>query len=166
MAVTDRINGLYADIAFGATSVTVAAPTVAEIGALTRIECAIVDGPNTPRTGSTIDLTALCDTETRQRAATITNDPITATLYREMGVEGAGTDAYWTLFDDATSGTQYLVIGRGGFTAGTAAAGDIVDVYTVEMMKREAMAPVRGDAQRFNVELAVTQVDHDVTVAA
>jgi len=166
MAVTDRINGLYADIAFGATSVTVAAPTAAEIAALTRIECAIVDGPSTPRSGSTIDITGLCDTETRMKAATITNDPITATLWRETGIEGAGSDAYWTLFDDATAGTQYLVIGRSGFTSDVATAGDLVDVYTVEMMKREPSAPVRGEGQRFSIEMAVTQVDFDSVVAA
>lgn len=162
MAVADRLNGLFADVAFGSSTVTVAAPTVAEIGALTRIECAIVDGPETPRSGSTIDISGLCDTETRMKAGIVTNDPISVTLWREFD----GTDAYWTLFDDATAGTQYLVICREGFTAGTPTAADNVDVYSVEVMKREPSSPVRNEGQRFAVELAVIQVDFDSTVAA
>lgn len=162
MAVADRLNGLYADIAFGSSSVTVAAPTVAEITALTRIECGIVDGPATPRNGSTIDISGLCDTETRMKAGTLENAPVTITLWREFD----GTDEFWTLFDDATAGTQYLVICREGFTAGTPTAADNVDVYSLEIMKREPSAPVRNEGQRFAVELAVIQVDFDSTVAA
>lgn len=162
MAVADRLNGLFADIAFGSSSVTVGAPTVAEIAALTRIECAIIDGPTTPRNGSTIDISGLCDEETRMKAGTTENAPITVTLWREFD----GTDAYWTLFDDATAGSQYLVMARGGFTGGTPTAADNVDVYTVEVMKREPSSPVRNEGQRFAVELAVIQVDFDSTVAA
>ena len=167
MAVADRLNGLFADIAFGSGAISdTTAPTVAEIGALTRIECAIVDGPETPRSGSTIDISGLCDTETRQKAGITTNEPVTLTVWREFD----GTDAYWTLFDDATAGSQHLVICRAGFTgAGDPAAPlatDIVDVYEVEVMKREPSAPVRNEGQRCMVELAVIQTDFDGVVAA
>jgi len=163
MAATDRQNGSVADIAFGSAGITsTTAPTVAEIGALTDIECAIVDGPDANRSGSTIDISGLCDTDDRYKAGNITNDPITITLWREFD----GTDTYWTLFDDATAGTQHLVIARQGWTSGTPTAADVCDVYTVEVMKRSPMAPARNEAQRFEVELAVTQVDFDAVVAA
>lgn len=164
MAATDRKNGSVADIVFGSgTIANTAAPTAAELGTLTDIECGIVDGPDTPRSGSTIDISGLCDTEDRYKAGNISNDPITITLWREFD----GTDAYWTLFDDATAGTQYLVIARDGWaTTSTPTAADVCDVYTVEMMKRQPSAPARNEAQRFMVELAVTAVDFDSVVAA
>ena len=167
MAQADRQNGIVFDAAFGSSTVTVTAPTVAQIDALTRIECGLIDGPNAPRTGSTVDLTALCDQESSQKAGAIENGPITATLYREFD----GTDAYWALFDDTTdpNPTQYLVTCPRGFNSGgdgTVTAGDVVDVYTVQVMKREAVGPVRGDGQRFMTELAVIATNFDVTVAA
>jgi len=168
MAVADRINGLYVDVVFGASAVVdLSAPTVAELTTgKTLIECAIVEGPATPRTGTTIDITGLCDTKSRMKAGTIQNDPITMTIWREPGIEGAGTDAYWTLFDDATSGSQFLGIARSGFTSGAPTAGDIVDMFEVEVMSREASAPVRGEAQRFVVTLAVIDDNYDAVVAA
>ena len=164
MAATDRQNGSVVDAVFGASAiVSTTAPTAAELGALTDIECGIVSGPDTPRNGSTIDISGLCDEENRKKAGPTDNGDITITLWREFD----GTDAFWTLFDDATQGTQYLVIARGGWTTtGTPTAADICDVYTVEVMSREPGAPVRGEAQRFTVMLAVTQVDFDAVVAA
>lgn len=163
MAATDRQNGSVADIVFGSAGITsTTAPTVAELGALTAIECGIVDGPDAPRSGSTIDISGLCDTEDRYKAGNLNNGPITITLWREFD----GTDVYWTLFDDATAGTQHLCIARGGFTGGTPTAADVVDVYTVEVMARTPSSPVRNEAQRFTVELAVTQIDFDAVVAA
>ena len=163
MAAADRVNGSVVDIVFGSSGISdTSAPTAAELGALTDIECGIVDGPDAQRRGSTIDISALCDTDDRMKAGNITNEPITLTLYRE----GDGTDAFWTLFDDSTTGTQHLAVARFGWTAtGTPTATDVCDVYTVEVMKRSPMSPVRNEAQRFEVELAVIQVDFDAVVA-
>ena len=163
MAVADRQNGTVVDVSFGASGIAdTSAPTVAEVAALTSIECGIVDGPDVPRSGSQIDLSALCDEVDRQKAGNISEGPITATLYREFD----GTDAYWALFDDATSGAQHLVICRAGFTSGTPTATDVVDVFTVEVMSRSEQAPTRADAQRFNVELAVIESQRDVAIVA
>lgn len=163
MAVTDRQNGSVADIHFGSSGISdTTGPTAAEVAALTKIDCGIVDGPETPSQGSEIDISGLCDTRSRKKAGNTDDGPITITLWREFD----GTDAYWALFDPATTGTQHLVIARAGFTSGTATAGDTCDVYTVEVMKREPSAPVRNEGQRFTVELSVTQTDEDATVAA
>lgn len=162
MAAADRVNGNVADIAFGPTLTSTTSPSAAEVDAMVRIECGLVDGPNTPRNGSTIDLTALCDEQSRQKRGTIENAPITATLYREDD----GTDAYWAAFDDATASNQYLIVSRFGFASGTPAATDVADVYTVQVMKREPSTPVRNEAQRFMVELAVIDVQYDAVLAA
>ena len=165
MANTDRRTGSVFDAAFGSSSVTLTAPTVAEITALDRIECYIVDTIDTPRSGSTTDISSLCERETFNIAATIENGDVTATLWREFD----GTDTAWALFDDSANPptTNYLVICRGGFSgaAGVAATGDIVDVYTVQVVSRSPMGPDKGEAQRFEVTLAVTAVSFDVDVA-
>jgi hypothetical protein len=165
LANTDRRTGSVFDAAFGSTSVTTTAPTVAEITALTRIECYIVDTLDAPRSGSTTDISALCERETFNIAATISNDDITGTFWREFN----GTDAAWTLFDDSANPptTNYLVICRGGFSgaAGVAATGDIADVYTVQIVSRSPMGPDKSEGQRFEVTMAVTAVNFDVTVA-
>ena len=165
MANTDRRTGSVFDAAFGSTSVTVAAPTVAEIEALTRIECYVVDTIDTPRSGSTTDISALCERETFNIAATIENGDITSTFWREFD----GTDTAWTLFDDSANPptTNYLVICRGGFSgaAGISATGDDVDVYTVQIVSRSPMGPDKSEGQRFEVTMAVTAVTFDATVA-
>lgn len=166
MAIEDRRTGSVFDAAFGSTTVTASAPTVAQINALTRIECYIVDTLDTPRSGSTTDISGLCSRETFNIAATITNGDISTTMWREFD----GTDTAWALFDDSANPptNQTLVICRGGFSgaAGIAASGDNVDVYSVQVVSRAPAGPAKGDGQRFEVMMAVTAVDFDVTVAA
>lgn len=166
MAKTDRRTGSVVDMAFGSSALTVSAPTVAQINALTRIECYTVDTVDTPRSGSTTDISALCERETFNIAATIENGDITGTFWREFD----GTDAAWALFDDSAvpPETQYLVVCRGGFSgaAGVAASGNIVDVYTVQVVSRSPMAPTKTDGQRFEVTMSVVAVVFDEVVAA
>lgn len=165
MAKTDRRTGSVVDMAFGSTSVTTSAPTVSQINALTRIECYVVDTVDTPRSGSTTDISALCERETFNIATTIENGDITGTFWREFD----GSDTAWTLFDDSANPpeTQYLVVCRGGFSgaAGAPASGDIADVYTVQVVSRSPMGPTKTDGQRFEVTLAVVEVEFDVTVS-
>lgn len=166
MPIQDRRTGSVVDVAFGSTTVTASAPTIAQITALTRLECFIVDGPDTPRTGSSTDISALCERETFNIAATITNGDISVTMWREFD----GSDAAWAAMDDSANPptNQYLIICRGGFSGanGAAASGDIVDVYGVQVISRAPMAPVKTDGQRFEATLAVTSVLFDVTVPA
>lgn len=164
MAKEDRRIGSVADIAFGSTGIAdVTAPTAAEVAALTRIECGLVESIDTPRTGNTTDISSLCERETFHIASTVDNAPITGMGWREFD----GTDEYWTAFDDTAVPpvTQHLVMCRGGFTSGTPTAGDIVDVYTVQVMHREAVGPNKTEAQRFSFSLAVSNVESDVAIA-
>jgi hypothetical protein len=166
MAQSDRLTGSVVDIAFG-SSLTPAAPTVAEINALDRLECYVVgSGFSTPRSGSTIDISSLCERDDYNVAGPITNGPIVATLWREFD----GTDTAWAALDDTADPptTDYLVVCRGGFTgvAGIADADDNVDVYTVQIVSREPSAPNKGEAQRFDAQWAVANHAFDVAVIA
>lgn len=164
MAIGDRRTGSVFDAAFGSTALTVSAPTIAQVNALTRIECFLVDTIDAPRTGSTTDISALCQRETFNIAATITNGDITATMWREFD----GTDAAWTLFDDSANPpvNASLVMCRGGFSgaAGIAASGNKVDVYSVQVVSRSPVGPSKTEGQRFEVVLAVTGAVFDKAI--
>jgi hypothetical protein len=164
MAITDRRTGSVVDMAFGSTTVTVSAPTVAQVNALTRIECFVVDTLDAPRTGSTTDISSLCQRETYNIATTVENGNITATFWREFD----GTDTAWALFDDTANPptNQTLVICRGGFSgaAGIAATGNDVDVYTVQVVSRSPVGPMKTEGQRFEVTMAVVGVTFDETI--
>jgi len=167
MAAADRKSGLYADYAIGTSTVTLTAPTVAEINALTRLECGLVDGFDLPREGSTIDISGLCDSSSRKQRGPSDNGDGSAEAYREFD----GTDAYWAACDDdPTVGTQTLVRCPAGFSGAgdpaIAATGDLVDLYTVEVIARSPMQETRSDAQRFRVEVAVIDVVFGVAVVA
>ena len=166
MPITDRQTGSTVDIAFGSSAVTAGAPTVAQVNALTRLECFIVDSMDTPRSGTTTDISGLCERETYNIAATIENGDIGMTMWREFD----GTDAAWTAMDDSANPptTASLVVCRAGFTgtAGIADTGDVTDIYTVQVVSRAAVGPAKADGQRFEATLAVVGVEFDVAVLA
>ena len=168
MAITDRQTGSTVDVAFGIPVVTAGAPTVAEIGALDRLECFIVDSIDTPRSGSTVDISALCQRETFNVAATIENGDISMTLWREFD----GTDTAWAALDDSATVpvTASLVLCRAGFTGAgdppASVAADVVDIYTVQVVSRSPVGPSKTEGQRFEVTLAVVGVEFDVAVVA
>lgn len=163
MAKADRRNGSVADVSFGASTVTDPA-TALEVTALTRIECGLVDGsPDTPRDPTEIDISGLCDRESASISGRIINGMIVGSAYREMD----GTDEFWTAFDDTANppATQTLVVCRTGYTAGTPAAADVCDVYTVQVASRSP-EPLDGtDAQRFGFSLTVLEARFDEALA-
>ena len=172
MAEEDRRSGQVVDVAFGTTTVTVTAPTVAEVNALTRIEDEIVDTVSTPRTGSGVAVHAASALETAMIAGLITNGMYTLNLWRNFD----GTDATWTLFDDTVTpkATANLVVCRAGFsgtgTPPVADAGDIIDIFRVQIASRAeedyGNTGSEGDGQRFNVELTLVKAYRSVAVVA
>lgn len=164
MGIEDRRTGSIVDWVIAPTVTSVTAPTVAEITAGTRLEDGIVDTIDTPRSGSSTDVSGASSRENADIAATITNGPVTGTAWREFD----GTDTYWAALDDAGDPptTQYLIAARGGFTGGTPTAADVVDVYTVQIMSRGPVGPVKGDGQRFEFEMSILAVNFDSVVAA
>jgi hypothetical protein len=150
--------GSVADIAFGSSGVAdVTAPTVAEINALTRIECDIVGNEpvSTPRSGNVIDISSLCDRENYELPTTIVNGRIRIPFFRYLG-DGV-TDVAWDLFDDSANPPteQHLAIARYGFAGATAAADDVIDLYTVMVIVRGEMDIAKENDQRGFVELSV-----------
>lgn len=167
MAITDRQTGVVADFAWVTTLTSTTSPSIAEINAGTRFECGIVgDSMDTPRTGQTTDISALCDRETFNIPTIVENGNISAMLWREFD----GTDVYWALATDETDPppTAYLVVCRGGFSgaSGVAATGDNVDVYTVRTVSRSPVAPSKTEAQQFEWTIAVQGTAFDSTCAA
>ena len=165
--------GSVADLAFGATGIAdPTAPTVAEVNALTRIECDIVGGGQvqTPRSGNVVDISSLCDTENYEIPTTIVNGRIQIPFFRYLG-DGV-TDVAWDLFDDSANPrtAQHLVICRYGFQgAGTppvAAADDVVDVYTVMVIVRMEDPLSKETDQRGMVELSVLNREPGVAIVA
>ncbi len=163
---SDRRAGVVADVLFGSSGiVSIAAPTVAELGALTKIDASIVGAlPAIPRTAAAVRVDGLSDTSTAETVGKQTNGPITMTCYRHFD----GTDEVWALFDDTVfpKNTDHLVVCRAGFTGGTPTAGDLVEVYAVQIAAREPQGDGENDAQRFNVTLTRIDEDQDATVAA
>ena len=165
MAKTDRRNASVADIRFGAGGVAdTSAPTVSEVTTLTAIECGLIDGLDTPRSGSGITIHGLCDLESSEIAGRITNDPITGMCFLEFDT---GYGSFWDLFDDTQvpNPTQHLVVCPPGFTSGTVTAGDTVDVYTVQVSARSRTL-ADEESQRFEFELRVIEYKPSVDIVA
>lgn len=175
----NRRLGSVADIAFGATGIAdLTAPTVAEINALERIECDIAgsDTIEANRTGSRARIEGLCEIESAEITAFITNGPIQGQGFRHFAnpdatpAEKLAADTFWNLMDDTALPpvTQHMVMARGGFSgaAGIAAEGDVVDVYEVQVSARGPIGPRQTTAQMFSFELSVLSVQFSVAVAA
>ncbi len=169
----NRRLGSTADVAFGASGIAdMSAPTVAEITSLTRIECDIVGSGtiDTARTGSSARIEGLCEMESAEIAAFITNSPVSMQMYRHFEDGVAASDDVYVLMDDTANPptTQHLVICRGGFSGalGVAVATDIVDVYEGQVSERNPIGPQQSSAQMFDVKLTVLSVQHHVSIAA
>lgn len=165
MAITDRRTGSVVDIAYLTSAPSdLDAPTVAEITAGTRLECYVTDSFETPRSGSTAEISGLCTREMFHIPATIDNGNVSIPMWREFD----GTDAAWALADDTTvpPATAYLVVCRAGFSgaSGAPATGDTVDTYTVQIVSREPAGPSKTEGQQFVAQWAVQALNPDGTV--
>jgi hypothetical protein len=165
--ITQRRNGSVVDMAIGTVlPANPAAPTVIELNAATmiRLECDVVGGEtvDTPRTGTAIDVAGLCQLDSAEIAGMIQNGPITLSLYRHFGAP----DLTWAAFDDTVSPApaKAFWMCRAGATGalGAIAATDKVDLFTVTVMHRNPIGPRKGDAQRYEVALAVQAARFDV----
>lgn len=171
-ALTEVPTGVSVDIAFGTPLVTETAPTVAEVNALTRIEC-FVDADSTIArtvTGNTTNLASLCDPNTFANPTTRQFDAIQIVYFRYL--LGAAGDEAWNLFDDTANPpvTQDLVFCLPGFSgAGTpeiAAVGDKIDIHRGKINVRMPGDIGREDNAVGMVEFIPQQVFYQVAVVA
>lgn len=168
MGVEDRRPGSIIDWAFGATGIAdLDAPTVAEVAALTRFECGLTSSSvSRDRTGNMIDISSLCDRSSRHIAGSIQSSKLTLEAWREFG--GVAGDQYWDLFDDesAPPATQHMVGCLPGFTGNVVTAGDVVDIYVVQVLVRKPIDGDKDSAHRFMVELAPLDHRYDSVIVA
>lgn len=139
---------------------SIAAPTVAELGAGTDLsELLTKDGLQTPDSQNMVDSSTLADTFDAQRVGSW-GGSITLTGFRD------GTSD--TLWDLAVYGTEgYLVIRRGiPYDTAWTAAQD-VEVYPAEMHEPVPNGTAANEEARFTLALAVTgQPNKRAVVAA
>ena len=164
MAISDRRTGSVEDVVLVTTLASTTAPSAAEINAGTRLEPYMIGGLDRPRSGNVADVSAINDRENYSIPASIDNGPLSAMMWREFD----GTDTAWAACDDTTNPppTRYLVVAAGGFAGATAAADDVVDVYTVQISARESEAAEKDEAQRFRATWAVQGTDFDSVIVA
>ncbi len=135
------------------TIAIITAPTVAELNAGTDLTGFLTDGGlATPLDGSIVDGSDMGSKYNKTAAGTFGGQPVTAEFFRDDAADTA-----WITLPRATAG--HFAISRFGLAApGTWAAGDVVDVWQIEVITRNPVDVARNEMQRFGVECAVPTV--------
>lgn len=133
-----------------ATSVTLAAPTAAELNGGTDITEFCRGVPTVPETGNTADISNLSSKFNARQGASYGGDTLTLEAYRDDT-----TDTAYTTLTRALAG--YLCVAWDGLaTPGTWAIGDEVWVYPVTIISRGQGTPGRDEVQFFVSQMAIT----------
>jgi hypothetical protein len=140
------------------TTVTLAAPTAAQLNAGTRLETFARNMTNIPRAANLVDVATLDTKYEKRQVGTRGGEVITQEFLRD----GTTDTAYTTIVED---GVGYWVIARKGIAGATFAAGDKVDVYPVTVASKVDGTPGRNDPDFFTAEMVVTEEpNRNVTV--
>ncbi len=137
------------------------APTVAELGAGTEVTPFLTPaGVDTPEEGTDADTSDLSSARDKSIPATIGGE-LTAEFYRDDALDDA-----WD--NQARLTITNVVISRFGGTGTDNAivATDVVEVYPVRISQRSPSRAVRGEAQRFVVNYALSGDPDLVAVVA
>lgn len=140
------------------TTVTLAAPTAAQLNAGTRLETFARTMPNLPRSANVVDVATLDTKYEKRQVGTRGGEVISCEFLRD----GTTDTAYTTLAED-TAG--YFVVARKGIAGATFAAGDKVDVFPAVVASQVDGTPGRNDPDFFICEMVVTEApNRNVTV--
>lgn len=140
------------------TTVTLAAPTAAQLNAGTRLETFVRSMPNIPRSANLVDVATLDNKYEKRQVGTRGGEVMTAEFLRD-----GTTDTAWTTLAEDTAG--YFVVARKGIAGATFAAGDKVDVYPATIASQVDGTPGRNDPDFFVAEMVVTDTpNRNVTV--
>ena len=146
-------SGAYAPpgitVASWVTTVTLSAPTAAQLNAGTRLETFMRSMPNIPRAANLVDVATLDSKYEKRQVGTRGGEVITAEFLRKGGAD----TAYTTLTEDLAG---YFVVARTGIAGATYAAGDEVDVYPAVIASIVDGTPGRNDPDFFTAEMVVT----------
>ena len=132
------------------TTVTLAAPTAAQLNAGTRLETFARNMPNLPRAGNTVDVATLDTKYEKRQVGTRGGETITCEFLRD----GTTDTAYTTLAEDTVG---YFVVARKGLAGATFAAADKVDVFPAVVLSVVDGTPGRNDPDFFIAEMVVTE---------
>lgn len=131
------------------TTVTLAAPTAAQLNAGTRLETFARNMPNLPRTANTVDVATLDSKYEKRQVGTRGGEVISCEFLRD----GTTDTAYTTLAEDTVG---YFVVARKGIAGATFAAADKVDVFPATVASLVDGTPGRNDPDFFVAEMVVT----------
>ena len=138
----------FTKIAYVAT-LTLAAPTAAQLNAGTRLETFARSMPNLPRTANEVDVATLDSKYEKRQVGTRGGEKITCEFLRD----GTTDTAYTTLAEDTVG---YFVVARKGIAGATFAAADKVDVFPITVASVVDGTPGRNDPDFFVAEMSVT----------
>lgn len=142
-----------------------AAPTDLEIAAADDITCFVVN-INASVQGNTVPVPELCSKFERSVGGTV-QASFSGDFYRDDTANG---DTAWELLSRGTKGVFYISRFKVGLTPGddpTPVAGDVIEVWPVEITSRTAGALSSNTVQTFTVNAAVNiEPTEDATVAA
>lgn len=141
------------------------APTVAEIAAADDVTCFVVN-INASVQGNTVPVPELCSKFEKSVGGTV-QASFTADFYRDDASNG---DTAWTTLKRGVKGVFYISRFKPGFVAGddpTPEAGDVIEVWPVEITSRTAGPMSSNTVQTFSITAAVNiEPSEDSTVAA
>lgn len=140
------------------TTVTLAAPTAAQLNAGTRLETFARGVPNLPRAANIVDVATLDSKYEKRQVGTRGGEVISCDFLRD----GTTDTAYTTLAEDTVG---YFVVARKGIAGATFAAADKVDVFPAVVASQVDGTPGRNDPDFFTAEMVVTDTpNRNVTV--
>lgn len=147
-------------VAFVTTIASIAAPTVAELGAGTELSSLLTkDGLQVPDQQNMVDSSTLSDTFDAQRVGSWGGG---------VTLQGFRDNASDDLWDLAVYGTEgHIVVRRGSAYDDAWAAADVVEVYPIQMHEPVPNQTASNEEARFTVACAVTsEPDKRAVVAA
>ena len=160
MAVKGYITPGLSKVFWAASITAPTGPSAAEINAGTEITNALQGMPDAPRTGNVADDSDLSTRVDKQQRGTISLGEITLRIKRTTATE----TEYSALAEDDSG---FLIVFRKGTAGASPAAGDVCDVYTVDVNVKGPGTPGRNEVDFALATLINTDVpNYDVTCIA
>lgn len=142
------------------TLTSTTSPSAAEVNAGTEITAALKGIPDAPRSGNQADDSDLSDRVNKQVRGTIDLGAMTMQMKRTLATE--------TEYNAVVEGdSRFLVVLRQGTAGASPAAGDLADVFTIEVNVKGPGTPGRDEVDFSNVEVVNrASPSYDATLAA
>jgi hypothetical protein len=142
------------------TLTSVSTPSAAEVNAGVEISPAVRGIPDAPRSGNQADDSDISTRVNKQVRGTIDLGALTVQLKRTLATE--------TEYNAVVEGdSRFLVVLRQGTAGASPAAGDMADVFTIEVNTKGPGTPGRDEVDFSNVEMVNrAEPEYDAVLAA